>query len=167
VLIEHLASRQAQSGAAPLRLTEEAIDSLASCAWVGNVRELANLVERLSILYPDHLVRTHDLPRSYRAAAPQKRGTERAVSRDQAIGADEAYAAPEACAAPEAWPGSVSERRPFTGLDLKGHLSRIEAGLIRQALEASQGQVAQAARLLRLRRTTLMEKMRKCAEAAA
>jgi sigma-54 specific flagellar transcriptional regulator A len=167
VLIEHLASRQAQSGAAPLRLTEEAIDSLASCAWVGNVRELANLVERLSILYPDHLVRTHDLPRSYRAAAPQKRGTERAVSRDQAIGADEAYAAPEACAAPEAWPGSVSERRPFTELDLKGHLSRIEAGLIRQALEASQGQVAQAARLLRLRRTTLEEKMRKCAEAAA
>jgi sigma-54 specific flagellar transcriptional regulator A len=161
MLIGHLASRHAQSGGALLRLSEEALDSLASCAWVGNVRELANLVERLSILYPDHVVRATDLPQIYRAAAPPKRGTERTASREQWIGAREACAAPEAC------PAAESEDRPFTGLDLKGHLSRIEAGLIRQALEASQGQVAQAARLLRLRRTTLVEKMRKCAGAAA
>jgi sigma-54 specific flagellar transcriptional regulator A len=51
-------------------------------------------------------------------------------------------------------------------LDLKSHLARIEAEFIRQALNASQGEVAKAARLLQLRRTTLVEKLRKGAHAA-
>jgi sigma-54 specific flagellar transcriptional regulator A len=37
----------------------------------------------------------------------------------------------------------------------------IEVGLIRQALTQADGTVAEAARLLRMRRTTLVEKMRK------
>ena len=50
---------------------------------------------------------------------------------------------------------------PRGGLDLKDHLSAIELGLIRKALEESHGTVAEAARLLRMRRTTLVEKLRK------
>jgi sigma-54 specific flagellar transcriptional regulator A len=44
---------------------------------------------------------------------------------------------------------------------LKDHLSAIEVGLIRQALEEADGTVAEAARLLKIRRTTLVEKLRK------
>ena len=67
-------------------------------------------------------------------------------------------------------PGSrySSERRrsteshlPRGGIDLKDHLSAIEVGLIRKALEEADGTVAEAARLLRMRRTTLVEKLRK------
>jgi sigma-54 specific flagellar transcriptional regulator A len=47
------------------------------------------------------------------------------------------------------------------GIDLKDHLSAIEIGLIRQALEEADGTVAEAARLLKIRRTTLVEKLRK------
>ncbi len=50
---------------------------------------------------------------------------------------------------------------PSGGLDLKDHLNAIELGLIRQALEEADGTVAEAARLLRMRRTTLVEKLRK------
>jgi len=47
------------------------------------------------------------------------------------------------------------------GIDLKDHLSAIEIGLIRQALAEADGTVAEAARLLKIRRTTLVEKLRK------
>jgi sigma-54 specific flagellar transcriptional regulator A len=50
---------------------------------------------------------------------------------------------------------------PPGGLNLKEHLSRVEVTLIREALLESDGGVAGAARLLRMRRTTLVEKMRK------
>ena len=50
---------------------------------------------------------------------------------------------------------------PSGGIDLKDHLSAIEIGLIRKALEEADGTVAEAARLLRIRRTTLVEKLRK------
>jgi len=41
------------------------------------------------------------------------------------------------------------------------HLADIEVGLIRQALDATGGVVAHAARLLHMQRTTLVEKLRK------
>ena len=50
---------------------------------------------------------------------------------------------------------------PRGGIDLKDHMSAIEIGLIRKALEEADGTVAGAARLLRIRRTTLVEKLRK------
>jgi sigma-54 specific flagellar transcriptional regulator A len=52
-------------------------------------------------------------------------------------------------------------RLPETGLDLRAHLLAIERTLIEQALARANGTVAHAARLLGLRRTTLVEKLRK------
>ena len=54
-----------------------------------------------------------------------------------------------------------STRLPANGVDLRAHLTHIERTLISQALERSGGTVAHAARLLSLRRTTLVEKLRK------
>jgi sigma-54 specific flagellar transcriptional regulator A len=47
------------------------------------------------------------------------------------------------------------------GLDLKEHLAQLEVQLIRQALDATGGVVAHAAKLLKMRRTTLVEKLKK------
>jgi sigma-54 specific flagellar transcriptional regulator A len=68
-------------------------------------------------------------------------------------------------------PTAIGERRrsgqvsaaflPSGGLDLREHLGSIEKQLIRSALEQTDGTVAHAARLLKLRRTTLVEKLRK------
>jgi len=58
-------------------------------------------------------------------------------------------------------PESNLMQLPATGIDLRSHLYDIERGLIRQAMERAGGTVAHAARLLQLRRTTLVEKLRK------
>jgi len=69
-------------------------------------------------------------------------------------------------------PTAIGERRraaqhlaetfiPSDGLDLRAHLGTIEKHLIRTALDQTDGTVAHAARLLKLRRTTLVEKLRK------
>lgn len=50
---------------------------------------------------------------------------------------------------------------PAGGLDLRQHIAEIENELIRQALQQTGGVVAHAAPLLGLRRTTLLEKLRK------
>jgi sigma-54 specific flagellar transcriptional regulator A len=46
-------------------------------------------------------------------------------------------------------------------MDLRDHMANIELTLINEALERTQGVVAHAAQLLGLRRTTLVEKLRK------
>ncbi len=50
---------------------------------------------------------------------------------------------------------------PVNGIDLKDYLTHLERSLIQQALDDACGVVARAAEKLRIRRTTLVEKMRK------
>ncbi|MEM7304160.1 MAG: helix-turn-helix domain-containing protein, partial [Pseudomonadota bacterium] len=50
---------------------------------------------------------------------------------------------------------------PHSGFNLKDQIAEVEIHYIREALEVSNGIVAQAAKLLGLRRTTLVEKLRK------
>jgi sigma-54 specific flagellar transcriptional regulator A len=103
-------------------------------------------------------------------------GPEPAAECQQAAACDSAVEC-ESGAEPKAGPGLIereTEREsdavvyemldtslPRGGIDLKDHMSAIEIGLIRKALEEADGTVAGAARLLRIRRTTLVEKLRK------
>ena len=57
--------------------------------------------------------------------------------------------------------GGVVPHLPAEGMDLRAYLNDIEYGLIVEALARSGGTVSHAARLLGLRRTTLVEKMRR------
>jgi sigma-54 specific flagellar transcriptional regulator A len=156
VLIEFLVGRQVQVGGKGIRFAPDALACLSRNFWPGNVRELANLLERLAILFPGKLIGAADLPPTYR-------GQPAAAS----IAAGKWLASEER--APSAISAVVEVVRlddgekslPRGGLDLKDHLSAIEVGLIRQALDEADGTVAEAARLLRMRRTTLVEKLRK------
>jgi sigma-54 specific flagellar transcriptional regulator A len=163
VLIEHLVQRQGQISGRHIRLGKEAMNCLARHRWPGNVRELSNLLERLAILFPEHTITPADLPERYRSVG----------SAGWAGGA--VLIAPPTESIPEAEPCSTTNAReefdelldnaettlPRGGIDLKDHLSAIEIGLIRKALEEADGTVAGAARLLNIRRTTLVEKLRK------
>ena len=60
-----------------------------------------------------------------------------------------------------AGPTDVDAALDDSGMTLKEHLGQIERTLIEKALAESDGVVAQAARLLNLRRTTLVEKLGK------
>ena len=64
-------------------------------------------------------------------------------------------------ASPWGQSGVVVPHLPAEGMDLRTYLNDIEHGLIVEALARSRGTVSHAARLLGLRRTTLVEKMRR------
>jgi len=145
--VNDLISRIEMEKRGSVRLTPAAVMALTQYSWPGNVRELANLIERLAILFPYGVVDIKDLPEKFRAGIDMTKqaGALPLVN----IPGDE----PETVA-------SVP-RLPNEGLDLKAHLSTLEMNLIRQALDESEGVVAHAAKRLSMRRTTLVEKLRK------
>ncbi len=150
VLIDHLVQRQAQISRRQIKLDKLALHSLAHHPWPGNVRELSNLLERLAILFPDRAISAADLPGRYRGAAAD-------------CGDSAAHFIAESLAPLERAEHAEAAEPclPRGGIDLKDHLCAIEIGLIRKALEEADGTVAGAARLLKIRRTTLVEKLRK------
>ena len=152
LLIGELVTRLEASGQGSVRLTQRAVQALAGHSWPGNIRELANLVERLAILHPYGVVDAEDLPARFRPPSPQ--------------GPEQGAALPPIPAPGMMSPSTPEEMRlsarlPREGLDLKQHLSDLEVRLIHQALDETDWVVAQAAKLLGMRRTTLVEKMRK------
>ncbi len=154
-LVESISKRLEDEGRPVARLMPNAIYALSQYHWPGNVRELCNLVERLGILYPGEEVEAVDLPGRYCPEGLEIPPEIEAASIPQEIVAE---AAPQ----PEPSESIVEESiLPSDGLDLKGYLSSLEEDLIRQALIESEGVVAQAAKLLNVRRTTLVEKMKK------
>ncbi len=174
ILIEHLVQRQGQGAARNIRLSQDAMHCLARNSWPGNVRELANLLERLAILFPAQTITGADLPERYRSGAPERRLAPSVAALIEPDAGDDGELdaeldAEEVCklvevAAPADAPQPyeiIDGHLPRGGIDLKDHLSAIEIGLIRKALEEADGTVAEAARLLRMRRTTLVEKLRK------
>jgi sigma-54 specific flagellar transcriptional regulator A len=126
-------------------LSDGVLSTLSSYSWVGNVRELFNFIERLAILHPEQMVKRSDLPEKFLGGQDG----------DVAIIDD---AIDQLCSASVEVDASIL---PADGIDLKHHLAEIEKNLITQALEQSDWIVARACKLVNLRRTTLVEKMRK------
>lgn len=159
-LVRTIAGQLARNGRGEVRFAGETLDALAGYAWPGNVRELSNLVERLAVLNPGGLVRVQDLPLRYREhLLAQMIPLADDIPPPQAASPSPASTA--TVTAPAAGAGNDAAHLPEDGMDLRDHMARIELGLIREALERSDGVVAHAAQLLGLRRTTLAEKLRK------
>lgn len=111
-------------------MAPEAMEVLYSYPWPGNIRELENLVERLTILKGEGIVGLSDLPIKY-----QSRGS--------------VQTNPEKIEIPE------------SGMDFNSAVDGFENALILRALEKTGWNRNQAAILLRLNRTTLVEKIKK------
>ncbi|WP_286670336.1 sigma-54 dependent transcriptional regulator [Shewanella mesophila] len=158
LLLQELVSRVYNEGRGRVRFTQRAIESLKEHSWSGNVRELSNLVERLTILYPGGLVDVNDLPLKYRhidVPEYQVQLSEEELERDAlaSIFSDEVTVdIPES-----RFPSEL----PPEGVNLKDLLAELEIDMIRQALDQQDSVVARAAEMLGIRRTTLVEKMRK------
>jgi len=180
LLIEALAQRIAAAHHHPVRFAAAAIAALQDYRWPGNVRELANLIERVSIQCQGAVAGIDDLPPRYRPAGWTP-GREPEVQRLAAQEPDSAgelavqlggaaaaqpLPAPETALLEPVFAETLVEL-PAGGMDLRNYLESLERRLIVRALEAAGGTVAQAARLLGLRRTTLVEKLRKYGLVAA
>jgi len=155
LLVKYTADRLQRGGQSVVQLSADALSALASYTWPGNVRELANLVERLNILYPGQQVHAKDLPEKYCGNVEWTVGSVDSEAAEEAMLADigvEERSMP--LSSPRALLGGE-------GLDLKDYLRQVEEDLIRQALDDTDWVVARAAKLLKLQRTTLVEKIRK------
>jgi len=116
-----------------LTISQEALRHLMSHAWPGNVRELENALER--------------------AVALTGGGRRQIEVRDlpPSIQGAGASIAPIALPIPE------------EGFDLPGYIERVEREVIARALDKTGGNKGAAARLLNLKRTTLVEKLKRLA----
>lgn len=149
LLLNELISRMENEKRGSIRFNSAAIMSLCRHEWHGNVRELANLVERLAILHPYGVIGVNELPKKFRHVDD---------------GDEDESRIQEPVTLPQE-PGLVGMDTPallpVNGIDLKEYLTNLERSLIQQALDDASGIVARAAEKLRIRRTTLVEKMRK------
>ncbi|WP_339672313.1 sigma-54 dependent transcriptional regulator [Dasania marina] len=147
VLLNELITRMENEKRGSIRFNSAAIMSLCHHEWSGNVRELANLVERMAILYPYGVVGVQELPKKFRHVDP---GNEDLVLPEG-----------EGGSMPSIVDTDATALLPVNGIDLKEYLTNLERSLIQQAIDDSCGVVARAAERLKIRRTTLVEKMRK------
>ena len=152
LLIDNLVGRLARDGRGSVRFSAGAVASLVQHDWCGNIRELANLIERMAIMHPDDEVLLADLPAKFQHGAG-------------ALPAADGTLVPPISTAAVVAPGlldpDATPLLPVNGIDLREYISRLERSLIQQALDDSNSVVAHAADRLHIRRTTLVEKMRK------
>jgi DNA-binding NtrC family response regulator len=115
-----------------LRVESSAMGALERYSWPGNVREMENLMERLVVLSDDGVIRIGDLP-GY-------------IIHHNSVSQHDK---------------STEVSLPSEGLDLDGVLEKIENGFIEKALQRARGNKTMAAKLLKLNRTTFIERLRK------
>jgi sigma-54 specific flagellar transcriptional regulator A len=147
LLINELVARMENEQRGSIRFNSAAIMSLCQHEWSGNVRELANLVERMAIIHPYGVIGVQDLPAKYRHID---------VS-------DESFTPPVESGTANTGYVNMNDNPllPDQGIDLREYITNLEMSLIQQALNDCGGVVARAADKLCIRRTTLVEKMRK------
>lgn len=115
-------------------VSKETFDCLTSYSWPGNVRELENLIERLTIIKARGILSFEDLPSKYTKNYAPNKNTLRTTLQFE-----------------------ISEK----GIDFNTMVDNYENHLILKALEKTNWNKNQAAKLLRLNRTTLIEKIKK------
>ena len=155
-------ANRAQGVNSPCYLTEELLRFLCQYPWPGNVRQLQNIVERLVVMRGGGALSLADLPREMLDQSSEDYALDRApqalthqISRpkdkmplprfhDTQIVVPQQYGA-----------------LPEAGIDLTQFIEELENTLIKQALERTGNNRNQAAKLLGLNRTTLVERIKK------
>ncbi|OGR30884.1 MAG: sigma-54-dependent Fis family transcriptional regulator [Desulfuromonadales bacterium GWD2_54_10] len=116
--------------------SRDVLEILCNYNWPGNVRELENLVERMVTLKDSGFISPDDLPEKYLAARTLVQ-----VSEVPFLPAEDVL--------------------PEGGICLNTAVDEFENNLILQALSRTKGNKKEAASLLNLKRTTLIEKLKK------
>ncbi len=127
---------------APAPFTGEAIAALAKYRWPGNIRELANVVERLTIITDGPVT-----AEAVREVIPESRSGRPPMDQTARKGGGEESAGRGVSAAP---PSSLSD-------SLETH----ERALIQAALAEAGGTIAEAARILQTDRANLYRRMKR------
>lgn len=187
-LLVHFAKFFSSKEQAPISFSPDFIEALQDYPWPGNVRELSNLVDRFNTLFSGQKLFLNTVPASLLPKGLRTIQAERAGAVPDAIPDLNVVHEP---ATHEIRRANAEQMNPFAnpvssttfdlhnevediimlaqglpslppeGLSLKDRLADIEKDLIVQALNRTDGNVSQTARLLNLQRTTLIEKLNK------
>ena len=136
LLVRHFVDKFGAAGGRQVRdITPEALAKLERHPWPGNVRELENMIERIVVLKHGEVIDVGDLPEFLAGRTGEGAGA--------------------------AGEGDDASEIPLGGISFKRAVADFEARLIRQALDQTGGNKNKAATLLKLNRTTLVEKIKK------
>lgn len=128
--------------ARPLQLTDAAKQALCAYPWPGNVRELRNFHDRAQVLFANRSIDAADvaiaLTSNLQAQAPAADSPDMSGDTSADIRT------------------ILAERKT---VDFRDMVLKVEKRIIEAALDLSQGSVSDAARMLRLKRTTLIGRM--------
>ncbi|WP_090130163.1 sigma-54-dependent Fis family transcriptional regulator [Limnohabitans sp. Rim11] len=186
-LLTHFAEYFAAKGQTPISFAVDFMEALKDYSWPGNVRELSNLVDRFNTLFNGQTLTLATVPSSLLPKGLRVLQAERVTTplidsleivapisnHDLHQSANAEVMNPFANPSPTMAMDMHNEVQdiimlaqglpslPPEGLSLKDRLADIERDLILQALNRTDGNVSQTARLLNLQRTTLIEKLNK------
>ncbi|MCP4114783.1 MAG: sigma-54-dependent Fis family transcriptional regulator [Desulfobacteraceae bacterium] len=132
LLLNHFQKRlqERNPGYRPITFSDEVLAAMAAYHWPGNIRELENLMERISVLAEGDVVELSDLPDH--------------VKKTSSTGVASSMTA-------------VLEK----GVGFNVAVDQFQRSLIVQALDQTDWVKARAAELLKMNRTTLVEKIKK------
>ena len=143
--------KQFNRTAIPKTISDEAMQFLVNYSWPGNIRELANFIERMVVLSIGSTITPRDLPEKVLGDTPKEKW--------QPLEEDE-----------EGNPAQILQQSlrqsfhvgiPEEGINLKKTIEEFEKELLLEALEKTGWVKNKAANLLGLNRTTLVEKLKK------
>ena len=143
--------KQFNRTAIPKTISDEAMQFLVNYSWPGNIRELANFIERMVVLSIGSTITPRDLPEKVLGDTPKEKW--------QPLEEEE-----------EGNPAQILQQSlrqsfhvgiPEEGINLKKTVEEFEKELLLEALEKTGWVKNKAANLLGLNRTTLVEKLKK------
>ena len=153
LLLDHFISlaNQQYTLTNPCYFTKEVYLCLESYNWPGNVRELQNLVERLVVMAGGGPIKFEDLPVEYRSLTSEYKEPAKPAPAERS----------KTIISSEDIESIAQGLLPESGLKLTKYIEDLENALIMQALERTGHNKNQAAKLLGLNRTTLVERIKK------
>ncbi len=135
--------------------------ALISYDWKGNVRELENLVQQLAILCGGKEIQLDDLPERITDGFDPENFDQEII--DTVLSDTQQIASPVSLPVNEQSTIPMPDSDDWEGgqVDFKELINDYESQLIIQAMKMSKGNKKEAAKLLNLKRTTLLEKIKK------
>ncbi len=135
-------------------LSEEAIKMLVQYDWPGNVRQLQNVIERMVVMAAGGEISSEFIPDEVKTFVDKNSAGEQVTEKKLEL------IVPLRAGASISYPDQFG-KLPDLGLNLDHYIENLENNLIAQALERTQNNRNQAAKLLGMNRTTLVERLKK------
>ena len=164
VIVNFMLSDLKSQGEIIPEFDQSAFQELGRYNWPGNIRELRNVIERATVLFPNKIINGKNVQENLlRLKVPDPQ-----VEKDAMWDAtSNLIFEPE-----EEIDNSQSPPLPhpshyndwflyFDNIDIRKHLFEVEEVLIKAAIDKSNGHITKASEILKLNRTTLIEKMKK------